>query len=54
MWQMSSWARRHRRWTTPIVVIALLAGSLTPPLVKPVAAASGDWPQFHDGPTHEG
>jgi MBG domain (YGX type)/Pentapeptide repeats (8 copies)/Carboxypeptidase regulatory-like domain/Bacterial Ig domain len=38
MWQMSSLTRRYRRWATPIVVLALLAGSFTAPLAKPVAA----------------
>ena len=40
MWQMSSWPRRYRHWATPIVVIALLAGSLAPGIAKPVAADS--------------
>ena len=31
-------------------LVAIWAG----PLAAPAAAASGDWPQFHNGPTHEG
>jgi len=37
---ISIWPRRYRRWATPIVVIALLAGSFTPGLAKAVAADS--------------
>ena len=40
MWHMSSWPRRYWRWVTPIAIFALLAGSFTPGLAKPVAAAS--------------
>jgi hypothetical protein len=43
MWHVSSWAPRNRRWATPIVVVALLAGSLAPALVKPVAADSSHY-----------
>ncbi len=38
---ISTWSRCHRHWATPIVVIALLVGSLAPGFVKPVAADSG-------------
>ena len=54
MWQVSSWPRCHRHWASLVVVTALLVGSFTPGFVKPVAAASGDWPQFRSGPTRDG
>jgi hypothetical protein len=36
---ISTWSRCHRRWATVIAVVALLVGSLTLPIARPVAAS---------------
>src|SRR5664280_3758391 len=36
---ISTWSRCHRHWATVIAVVALLVGSLTLPIARPVAAS---------------